>query len=107
MTEGVAMRYGDIEQRSLSECLTEILGDAEQAVHVLAEIRRPSRRMIDAGLHEEERHVLGWKPETCHGSADLCLAMVVSAMIEAELDEMRHQTALVSEPRNPISILPT
>jgi hypothetical protein len=62
---------------------------------VLAEIRRPSRRMIDAGLREEDRHVLGRKPKTCHGSADLCLAMVVDAMIKAELDEMRHQTALV------------
>jgi len=91
MTKGVAMRYGDIEERSLSERLTEILGDAAQAARVLAEIRRPSRRMIDAGLREEDRHVLGWKPETCHGSADLCLAMVVDAMIKAELDEMRHE----------------
>src|SRR5258708_5980679 len=66
MTKGVAMRYGEIEERSLSERLMEILGDAEQAVRVFAEIRRPSRRMIDAGLHEEDRHVLGWKPETCH-----------------------------------------
>jgi hypothetical protein len=95
MTKGVAMRYGDIEERSLSERLTEILGDAAQAARVLAEIRRPSRRMIEAGLREEDRHVLGWKPETCHGSADLCLAMVVDAMIKAELDEMRHQMALV------------
>jgi hypothetical protein len=28
MTKGAAMRYGDIEERSLSERLTEILGDA-------------------------------------------------------------------------------
>jgi hypothetical protein len=50
--------------------------------------------MIDAGLREVDRHVLGWKPETCHGDADLCLATVVAAMIEAELDGMRHPTAL-------------
>jgi len=71
------------ERRSLRERLMLILKDQKLVSRTLREMRRPSRRMVNAGFDEAQLHVLSWHP-ACYGDADLCVARILDAAIEAE-----------------------
>ena len=71
------------EQRTLRQRLMRILKDRRLVTRVLREMRRPSRLMVNAGFEEAKQHVLSWHPN-CYGDADLCVARILDAVIEAE-----------------------
>jgi len=78
------MRWFEIdEHRSLRQRLMQILRDRRLVNRVLKEMRRPSRLMVNAAYEEAAQHVLSWHPD-CYGDADLCVARMLDAAVEAE-----------------------